>query len=59
MTLRERTGDVLSLAQLADKGAGCRCVADAPADTATLHRRLMLTALGGLAEFKSELTCAA
>jgi len=49
----------ISLAQLADKGAGFRCVTDAPADTATLHRRLMLTVLGGLAEFKSELTCAA
>lgn len=38
-----------------DKGAGFRSLGDAWADTPTAHGRLMLTVLGGLAEFKREL----
>jgi DNA invertase Pin-like site-specific DNA recombinase len=36
-------------------GAGFRSIADAWADTTTPHGRLMLTVLGGLAEFEREL----
>ena len=36
-------------------GAGFRSLADAWADTTTAHGRLMLTVLGGLAEFEREL----
>ena len=36
-------------------GAGFRWIADAWADTTTPHGRLMLTVLGGLAEFEREL----
>ena len=36
-------------------GAGFRSLADAWADTTTPHGRLMLTVLGGLAEFEREL----
>jgi DNA invertase Pin-like site-specific DNA recombinase len=36
-------------------GAGFRSPADAWADTTTAHGRLMLTVLGGLAEFEREL----
>ena len=43
------------LAQIADKGAGFRSLADAWADTTTSHGRLMLTVLGGLAEFERDL----
>jgi Resolvase, N terminal domain/Helix-turn-helix domain of resolvase len=37
------------------KGAGFKSLADAWADTTTPHGRLMLTILGGLAEFEREL----
>ena len=37
-------------------GAGFKSLADAWADTTTAHGRLMLTVLGGLAEFARELT---
>ena len=40
---------------VAAKGAGFRSLADAGADTTTAHGRLMLTVLGGLAEFEREL----
>ena len=43
------------LATISDKGAGFRSLADAWADTTTPHGRLMLTVLGGLAEFEREL----
>ena len=50
------TRDLLNtLAQIADKGAGFRSLADAWADTTTAHGRLMLTVLGGLAEFERDL----
>jgi DNA invertase Pin-like site-specific DNA recombinase len=39
----------------AQAGAGFRSVKDAWADTTTPHSRLMLTILGGLAEFEREL----
>jgi DNA invertase Pin-like site-specific DNA recombinase len=54
--LARSTRDLLNiLAQIADKGAGFRSLADAWADTTTPHGRLMLTILGGLAEFEREL----
>jgi DNA invertase Pin-like site-specific DNA recombinase len=37
------------------RGAGFKSLADAWADTTTPHGRLMLTVLGGLAEFEREL----
>jgi DNA invertase Pin-like site-specific DNA recombinase len=40
---------------VAKAGAGFRSLADAWADTSTAHGRLMLTVLGGLAEFEREL----
>jgi DNA invertase Pin-like site-specific DNA recombinase len=54
--LARSTRDLLNtLAAIADKGAGFRSLADACADTTTPHGRLMLTVLGGLAEFEREL----
>jgi DNA invertase Pin-like site-specific DNA recombinase len=54
--LARSTRDLLNvLATLADKGAGFRSLADTWADTTTAHGRLMLTVLGGLAEFEREL----
>jgi DNA invertase Pin-like site-specific DNA recombinase len=44
-----------TLAQIADKGVGFHSLADAWADTTTAHGRLMLTVLGGLAEFERDL----
>ena len=53
---RGSTRDLLNtLAQIADKRAAFRSLADAWADTTTPHGRLMLTVLGGLAEFEREL----
>ena len=50
--LARSTRDLLNiLGEIADRGAGFRSVADAWADTTTPHGRLMLTVLGGLAEF--------
>ena len=43
------------LAQIAAKGASFRSLSDTWADTTTAHGRLMLTILGGLAEFEREL----
>jgi len=43
------------LGAIADKGAGFRSLRDTWADTTTPHGRLMLTVLGGLAEFEREL----
>jgi len=54
--LARSTRDLLNLlATIADKGAGFKSLADAWADTTTPHGRLMLTVLGGLAEFEREL----
>ena len=55
--LARSTRDLLNtLAQIADKGAGFRSLADAWADTTTTsHGWLMLTVLGGLAEFERDL----
>ena len=44
-----------TLATITDRKAGFRSVGDAWADTTTAHGRLMLTVLGGLAEFEREL----
>jgi DNA invertase Pin-like site-specific DNA recombinase len=44
-----------TLATITSKGAGFRSLNDAWADTTTAHGRLMLTVLGGLAEFEREL----
>ncbi len=54
--LARSTRDLLNvLATVAEKAAGFRSIADAWADTTTPHGRLMLTVLGGLAEFEREL----
>jgi hypothetical protein len=54
--LARTTRDLLNtLAVVANRGAGFRSLADAWADTTTPHGRLMLTVLGGLAEFEREL----
>src|SRR6266566_3383172 len=51
--LARSTRDLLNtLATVSEKGAGFRSIADAWADTTTAHGRLMLTVLGGLAEFE-------
>jgi DNA invertase Pin-like site-specific DNA recombinase len=44
-----------TLATIADRKAGFRSLGDQWADTTTAHGRLMLTVLGGLAEFEREL----
>lgn len=44
-----------TLDTIAKKGAGFKSLADAWANTTTPHGRLMLTVLGGLAEFEREL----
>src|SRR5258708_4749244 len=44
-----------TLATVTEKKAGFRSLADTWADTTTPHGRLMLTVLGGLAEFEKEL----
>src|SRR3954465_14668984 len=44
-----------TLAAIADKQAGFRSLSDTWADTTTPHGRLMLTVLGGLAEFERDL----
>ena len=43
-----------TLAAIGDKGAGFKSLGDAWADTTTPHGCLMLTVLGGLAEFERE-----
>ena len=54
--LARSTRDLLNtLAAVAAKKAGFRSLSDAWADTTTAHGRLMLTVLGGLAEFEREL----
>src|SRR5271169_2365636 len=54
--LARSTRDLLNtLAAITGKKAGFRSLAGAWADTTTAHGRLMLTVLGGLAEFEREL----
>jgi DNA invertase Pin-like site-specific DNA recombinase len=54
--LARSTRDLLNLFdEIAKRGAGFRSLRDAWADTTTPHGRLMLTVLGGLAEFEREL----
>jgi Resolvase, N terminal domain len=54
--LARSTRDLLNtLAAIGDRKAGFRSLADAWADTTTAHGRLMLTVLGGLAEFERDL----
>jgi DNA invertase Pin-like site-specific DNA recombinase len=54
--LARSTRDLLNtLDTIAKTGAGFKSLADAWADTTTPHGRLMLTVLGGLAEFEREL----
>jgi DNA invertase Pin-like site-specific DNA recombinase len=54
--LARSTRDLLNvLAKIGEQGAGFRSLGDAWADTTTPHGRLMLTVLGGLAEFEREL----
>src|SRR5215470_9991456 len=54
--LARSTRDLLNvLATVGEREAGFRSLKDAWADTTTAHGRLMLTVLGGLAEFEREL----
>jgi DNA invertase Pin-like site-specific DNA recombinase len=54
--LARSTRDLLNtLAAITDRKAGFRSLADAWADTTISHGRLMLTVLGGLAEFERDL----
>jgi DNA invertase Pin-like site-specific DNA recombinase len=54
--LARSTRDLLNtLASITGKNAGFRSLNDAWADTTTAHGRLMLTVLGGLAEFERDL----
>ncbi|MFN7611091.1 MAG: recombinase family protein, partial [bacterium] len=54
--LARSTLDLLNtLDTIAHAGAGFRSLADTWADTGSAHGRLMLTVLGGLAEFEREL----
>ncbi len=57
--LARSTRDLLNILDtVAKAGAGFKSLADAWADTTTAHGRLMLTVLGGLAEFERELILA-
>jgi DNA invertase Pin-like site-specific DNA recombinase len=54
--LARSTRDLLNiLAAITGKGSAFRSLGDTWADTTTPHGRLMLTVLGGLAEFEREL----
>ena len=54
--LARSTRDLLNvLDEVSKRGAGFRSLKDAWADTTSAHGRLMLTILGGLAEFEREL----
>jgi DNA invertase Pin-like site-specific DNA recombinase len=54
--LARSTRDLLNILDTIGKaGAGFKSLGDAWADTTTAHGRLMLTVLGGLAEFEREL----
>src|SRR6266568_4391304 len=57
--LARSTRDLLNtLASIADAGASFKSLSDSWADTTTPHGRLMLTVLGGLAEFERSLILA-
>lgn len=57
--LARSTRDLLNtLAAIGDKGAGFRSLGDPWADTTTPHGKLMITVLGGLAEFERHLILA-
>ena len=57
--LARSTRDLLNvLDEIANRGAGFRSLRDAWADTTTPHGKLMLTILGGLAEFERSLIVA-
>ncbi len=57
--LARSTRDLLNILDTITKaGAGFRSLGDTWADTTTAHGRLMLTVLGGLAEFERELILA-
>src|ERR1700704_1549704 len=57
--LARSTRDLLNILDAITKaGAGFKSLGDAWADTTTAHGRLMLTVLGGLAEFERELIIA-
>jgi DNA invertase Pin-like site-specific DNA recombinase len=57
--LARSTPDLLHTVDMISKaGAGFRSLADAWADTTTPHGKLMLTVLGGLAEFERSLIMA-
>ena len=54
--LARSTRDLLNtLDEISKRGAGFKSLGDVWADTTTPHGRLMLTVLGGLAEFEREL----
>ena len=54
--LARSTRDLLNvLATVSERGAAFKSLADTWADTTTPHGRLILTVLGGLAEFEREL----
>ena len=54
--LARSTRDLLNtLAAISDKGASFRSLGDGWADTTTPHGKLMITVLGGLAEFERHL----
>jgi DNA invertase Pin-like site-specific DNA recombinase len=54
--LARSTRDLLNvIAAIVERGAGFKSLRDAWADTTSAHGRLMLTVLGGLAEFEREL----
>jgi len=54
--LARSTRDLLNpLAAITNRGAGFKSLGDGWADTTTPHGRLLLTVLGGLAEFEREL----
>ncbi len=57
--LARSTRDLLNtLADIAQRGASFKSLGDPWADTTTPHGRLMLTVLGGLAEFERHLILA-
>jgi len=54
--LARSTRDLLNtLATISERGASFKSLSDAWADTTTPHGRLMVTVLGGLAEFERHL----
>ena len=54
--LARSTRDLLNtLATIGERGAGFKSLADPWADTTTPHGKLMITVLGGLAEFERHL----